>query len=178
MHPHKKDHEANKESRLHRIGGKGVTLGEVEGKIKKAFTEHDKQLHGGAKTKLKFKSGGAVPGFAAGGRLDKPSRSHKGKGHAKTTVNVVVAGGHGPAPAPAPMPVPVPQRPPMGGAPVPGGAIPPGAAAGAPMPMMRKRGGVVGKEYEAGAGSGEGREEKIKAYGNKFAKEAKGRKKS
>jgi len=174
-HPHKRDHEDHKESRAHRILGHYADEKEdiplIKKEIRRAFKSHDKNLHGGKHEVLKFKTGGAVPGEAAGRRLDKPSRSHGKKGHAKTTVNVVVAGSH---PQPQPVPVPVPQRPPMGGAPVPGGAMPPGAAAGVPgagpVPMMRKRGGGVGKEYEAGAGSAEGRDEKIKAYGDKFAK--------
>lgn len=163
-HPHKAESDRNKDARLHRVAGTKADSGTVERKIKRAFTEHDSQLHGGAKTHLKFANGGAIPGRAAGGRLDKPSRGKKNG----TTVNVVVAPSPGGGAVPA-MPMP---PPPMAGAamgapmppvhpPMP--MPPPGMApAGLPPGMpMRKAGGGV---YKAGAASGEGREEKIKNY--------------
>ena len=96
----------------------------------------------------------------------KPSalkRAHGGKVKGKTQVNVIVphggAGGLGPMAA-APRP---PMAPPAG---LPGG-VPPMGGAAAPMrpPVMAARGGRI--KYDAGAGTGEGRLEKVKNYGHK-----------
>lgn len=101
--------------------------------------------------------------FAKGGKV-------KGKG--KNQVNVIV--GHGQPLAAQPVPVPVPAgapamapRAPM--VPPPGAMPPPGAgSAPAGMPMRAKGGKVVHMEH--GAGSGEGRLEKIEKYGPKKKK--------
>lgn len=175
MHPHKHDHDKHKEARVHKMIGKGAVTGIVESKVKRAITEHDKQLHGGAKTHLKFANGGAIPGAMSKPRKDRSSRHKNGK----TQVNVIVAPHPGTPPMPAmpgggmapPMPPggpmasgPAPMRPPMPvGMPGPGPSImpPPGA-----MPM-RKRGGGV---YEGGAATGVGREEKTQKYGKSARK--------
>ena len=122
-------------------------------------------------------------------------RAHGGatKGKGKTNINIII-GAHGQQPGQPPMgmppmppkppamPVPVPPPPPPGGAgagmgapppppmpmpyPVPmGGAGAPPGGGGMPMPPMgRKRGGKV-YPIDSGAGGGEARLEKIKAYG-------------
>ena len=107
-----------------------------------------------------YNVGGSVsaPSFARGGR----TKSKKG-----TTINIaVIAGGKDKEEAP---PMPMPMMPPMPKAPMapPPGMDAPGAPGGMPtggLPGM-KRGGKV--PMKAGAESGPGRLDKIKAYGKK-----------
>jgi hypothetical protein len=132
-----------------------------------------------------YANGGAVKAYADGGaavmdapegmpahaRLDRPGKK-KGKGKDKkgTNVNVVVMPREATPPGPPmgglPMPPPG-ALPPPGPAPMP--MPPPGAGSGGPpiMPPMRARGGAVkaGKMGKAGAGGGESRIAKMKAYG-------------
>lgn len=115
----------------------------------------------GGGTKLDGEIQGTRP---TGGRLARKDGGKAGKG--KMNVNIIIAaGGKGQQPMPsAPMPMPpggpvglrqgVPPPPPM----IAPGGPPPGAG----MPMARRSGG---RTYEAGAGSGLGRLEKIKNYG-------------
>ena len=128
--------------------------------------------HGMAAFRKKRARGGKVTGEAPMHRLDRRARGGKvnGKG---TRINIIVAPGGGGS-APGPM-----APPPGAGAPPPPTMIrPPPAMPGpgappAPMPgPMRKDGGRV-PHLTGGAGGGEARMEKIKAYG-KNAKGAAG----
>ena len=120
-------------------------------------------------------------GKKRGGRLDrKYARGGRTKSH--THVNVVVAPQGGKEPVPVPvgggMGAPMPPRPPV--APPVAGGMPGGAPGGPPMPMRAKGGRVhpkpsypkpkytkANKGYPLDSGSltGEGRLEKIEAYG-------------
>lgn len=114
-------------------------------------------------------------------RLDR--KAYKNGGKVKgTTVNVIVApqGGGEPPPPPMMPPGPPPMMPPKPPGPMPapgGGPGMPGAGGPPPMmPGMHANGGRVGranggpvkvtKGYDAGAGGGLGRLEKIKKYGD------------
>lgn len=147
MHPYASKAKSGNASKLKSIAGKKSSGATYSGGTP------DKSYATGGKVE-EFKVGGAVspPNFARGGRS-------KGKKGSKTNINIIIAGKDkeeaGP-PMPPPMPKP-PMAPPPGMAP-PGGPMPPG------MPPM-KRGGKV--PMKAGAETGQGRLDKVKAYGKK-----------
>jgi hypothetical protein len=135
--------------------------------------ESARDNHGLAVFRQKLARGGkAIEGkesrkrFAQGGKI-------KGKG--KMTVNVIVAGGQGASPAPAAMPAMPPPAPMMPPPRPPMAPPPPGMAPGAPPPpMARAKGGrLPAYPLDAGGGGGEGRLEKLRAYGRKSLEGAK-----
>jgi len=119
-----------------------------------------------------------VPGEVKGGRS---AHAHGGKagGKGKMNVNIIISSGHHDKGAMGGQPMPnapvSPRTPPVGaGMPMPPpGMMPPGGGApgagGPPMPppgmMPRKSGGRTTYPIDSGAGGGEARLEKIKAYG-------------
>lgn len=116
----------------------------------------------------KLKSGGIAAAEKSMKRVDKSSRSKLAKGgKPHTKINIMVAPGKSSSTPMAPPALPpiapgggMAPKPPMGP-----GTVPPMAAQGMRPPVM-KSGGRMKKigHYDAGAGSGVGREEKVENY--------------
>jgi len=176
----------NAEAKLKAYGGEaGYKKG---GKVKHSDEKEDMDLMHSELKPSAFKphkaDGGPIDGGMpkmALGRSRKGGKPHgKGKG---TNVNVIVAPKPDASPAMPPLSAPIAAGPrplpPVGGSPMPpAGAMPPKPIAAGPGPspmagamnrggkVKRAHGGKVG-HYDAGAGSGLGREEKIERYGKK-----------
>jgi hypothetical protein len=203
-HPHagERSHERAKAHKMisrtgYARGGSVHSDAKEDGRmIERGVGEHESHMHPG-KAKTKLHLGDGVEGEKGRHHLAKRARGGStGKKHGSTKVNVIVApqggGGGGPpgmaSPIAARPPMPPPAAPPPGMAPPgmmpggpprppmagpPGGMMPPGAG------MMRKRGGGIPEQ--AGGGSGLGRIEKARDYGEggfkpkKVPMEARGR---
>lgn len=177
---HSAKHDGHLKKVRHVLKSGGYATGKQNHSVKatakaeadKEIHKHEEALHGGKLTKLK--TGGVAEGDKSHPRMDKCKRGGKGKHH--TNINVIIPQKQG-APAmpmqgaPPPMAAApaVPPRPPM--PPMAGNAPPPGSPG-----MMRpmKKGGKVMHE-EHGSGSGLGRLDKIKAYGEKPKKKGGGK---
>lgn len=120
------------------------------------------------------KTGGKVDASVSGTPISggRTPRKSGGRTKGKMNVNIIIGAPGGAQGGPPPeMPMPPPQmagpiRPPM---PMPPQGMPPGGppvGAPPPMPMARKSGGRA-YPIDDGAGGGEGRLQKIKAYGKK-----------
>lgn len=166
-HFRKQAHKDHAEKLRHHTDG---DIKQDQALIRKAFAEHDEQLHHNGKTRLKFKEGGCVPGDRKKKRLDRANGGKAKAGH-KTVVNVVMPQHAGQAPGAGAAPPMIPPKPPM--MPPPGAGPGGPGAGGPPMPppgppgggMMRKRGGRVKKAWGGGLGMDPAQVEAMRGLG-------------
>jgi hypothetical protein len=140
--------------------------------VKAANEERAGEKHIGGMKKGGKCGGGAA--YAKGGAIDdgtrpmgdRIARASGGRSKKGMNVNIVIAPQGGGARPPMPMPPPGAGASPAGIPSPPPQMAPPGAPPPmGPPPMARKHGGRTNYPIDAGAGGGQGRLEKIKAYG-------------
>lgn len=171
VHQHESHmHKGEKKTKLklatggHAEGGKASKRGDKMNRAPFKSGGHTKHSKGGTKVNVIVAPGG---GQQQGG--DPKQAFQAGAQMGAKAVAQKMAGGHPPMP---PGGAGGPPPPPMGGAPGPGAGGPPPPGMGGGMPpkppgMMNKGGRTKAYPIDDGAGGGEGRKEKAKAYGAK-----------
>jgi hypothetical protein len=144
-------------SKLRRFAG-GGDVAQDKTMIRKAFAEHDAQLHGGKKTKLKLRAGGHVEGKASKPRADRSGRKHAHRDMGGTTQmpqapQAPMGAGAQPQQMITPQAAQIAKLRAMGVTPPQGGMPPQGAmpAQGAPMQQQRRGGRTAENRAKGGA---------------------------
>ena len=153
----RREGQRNHASKIRHFAG-GGDVAQDKTMIRKAFAEHDKQLHGGKKTRLKLRAGGHVEGKASKPRADRSGRKHAHRDMGGTTPmpqapQAPMGAGAQPQQMITPQAAQIAKLRAMGVTPPQGGMPPQGAmpAQGAPMQQQRRGGRTAEKRAKGGA---------------------------